>query len=290
MNYEESRAYIRAAELKKGIVLGLENMRELMRRLGDPQDELKYVHVAGTNGKGSVIAYLYSALSGAGYRVGRYISPAVYSYRERMEVNGEPVSREKFAAYVTRIAEVIDEIVKEGKPHPSVFEIETAAAFLYFRDEKCDLVLMEVGMGGDLDATNIISTTVLSILVSISMDHTAFLGNTLGEIAEKKAGIIKPNSHMVTVKQQPEAEAVIRRICAEQNVPYEAADQDSAEVASLLSSQVCAYFFGFFPMSSARFRSLSSSSTEKSNGLIKCLMLYLQLFTGNKIPSSYHII
>ncbi len=133
MNYEESRAYIRAAELKKGIVLGLENMRELMRRLGDPQDELKYVHVAGTNGKGSVIAYLYSALSGAGYRVGRYISPAVYSYRERMEVNGEPVSREKFAAYVTRIAEVIDEIVKEGKPHPSVFEIETAAAFLYFR-------------------------------------------------------------------------------------------------------------------------------------------------------------
>ena len=177
-----------------------------------------------------MIAYLYSALSGAGYRVGRYISPAVYSYRERMEVNGEPVSREKFAAYVTRIAEVIDEIVKEGKPHPSVFEIETAAAFLYFRDEKCDLVLMEVGMGGDLDATNIISTTVLSILVSISMDHTAFLGNTLGEIAEKKAGIIKPNSHMVTVKQQPEAEAVIRRICAEQNVPYEAADQDSAEV------------------------------------------------------------
>ena len=108
MNYEESRAYIRAAELKKGIVLGLENMRELMRRLGYPQDELKYVHVAGTNGKGSVIAYLYSALSGAGYRVGRYISPAVYSYRERMEVNGEPVSREKFAAYVTRIAEVID--------------------------------------------------------------------------------------------------------------------------------------------------------------------------------------
>ena len=223
MNYEESRAYIRAAELKKGIVLGLDNMRELMRRLGDPQDELKYVHVAGTNGKGSVIAYLYSALSGAGYRVGRYISPAVYS-------NGEPVSREKFAAYVTRIAEVIDDIVKEGKPHPSVFEIETAAAFLYFQDEKCDIVLMEVGMGGDLDATNIIRTTVLSILVSISMDHTAFLGNTLSEIAEKKAGIIKPDSHMVTVKQQPEAEAVIRRICEEQNVPYEVADRDDAEV------------------------------------------------------------
>ena len=230
MNYKESRAYIRDAEKKKGIVLGLDNMRELMRRLGDPQDELKYVHVAGTNGKGSVIAYLYSALSGVGYRVGRYISPAVYSYRERMEVNREPVSREKFAAYVTRIAEVIDEIVEEGKPHPSVFEIETAAAFLYFKEEKCDLVLMEVGMGGDLDATNIIRTTVLSILVSISMDHTAFLGNTLGEIAEKKSGIIKPDSHMVTVKQQPEAEAVIRRTCQERNVPYEVADRDEAEV------------------------------------------------------------
>ena len=245
MNYEESRAYIRTAELKKGIVLGLENMRELMRRLGNPQDELKYVHVAGTNGKGSVIAYLYSALSGAGYRVGRYISPAVYSYRERMEVNGEPVSREKFAAYVTRIAEVIDEIVKEGKPHPSVFEIETAAAFLYFQDEKCDLVLMEVGMGGDLDATNIIRTTVLSILVSISMDHMSFLGNTLAQIAEKKAGIIKDGCRVVTARQkpeamqvierisreqQPEAETVIRRVCEEQNVPYEVADRDCAKV------------------------------------------------------------
>ncbi len=230
MNYEECRAYIRDAELKKGIVLGLENMQELMRRLGNPQDGLKYVHVAGTNGKGSVIAYLYSVLSGAGYRVGRYISPAVYSYRERMEVNKEPVSREKFAAYVTRIAEVIDESVKEGKPHPSGFEIETAAAFLYFQDEKCDLVLMEVGMGGDLDATNIIRTTVLSVLVSISMDHTAFLGNTLGEIAEKKAGIIKPDSHMVTVKQEPEAEAVLRRMCREQNVLYKVADRDEAEV------------------------------------------------------------
>ena len=228
MNYEESRAYIRTAELKKGIVLGLENMRELMRRLGNPQDELKYVHVAGTNGKGSVIAYLYSALSGAGYRVGRYISPAVYSYRERMEVNGEPVSREKFAAYVTRIAEVIDEIVKEGKPHPSVFEIETAAAFLYFQDEKCDLVLMEVGMGGDLDATNIIRTTVLSILVSISMDHTAFLGNTLEEIAQKKAGIIKPGCRTVTTRQESEAIKVITKTCEQLGVSCTIADPDEA--------------------------------------------------------------
>nr|WP_294678293.1 folylpolyglutamate synthase/dihydrofolate synthase family protein [uncultured Blautia sp.] len=230
MNYEESRAYIRDAERKKSIVLGLDNMKELMKRLGDPQDDLKYVHVAGTNGKGSVIAYLYSALSGAGYRVGRYISPAVYSYRERMEVNGEPVSEEKFAACVTRVREAICEIAAEGRPYPTAFEIETAAAFLFFKEEKCDLVLMEVGMGGDLDATNIIRTTVLSVLVSISMDHTAFLGNTLGEIAEKKAGIIKAGSHMITAKQKPEAEKVIKDTCEKLGVPYAEADGNSAEI------------------------------------------------------------
>lgn len=132
MDYQQSRAYIRDAE-QYGSVLGLANMKELMSRLGNPQDDSRYIHIAGTNGKGSVIAYLYTVLTEAGYHVGRYISPTIYSYRERMEAGGRKVSRDKFAGYITRISNVINEMTAEGLPHPTPFEIETAAAFLFFR-------------------------------------------------------------------------------------------------------------------------------------------------------------
>ena len=229
MNYRESRAYIENAQ-PLGMVLGLGNMRELMERLGNPQDDLKFVHVGGTNGKGSVIAYLYSTLTLAGYRVGRYVSPTLYSYRERLETAGKKVTREKFAEYITKIAEVIQEMTAEGLPHPTPFEIETAAAFLYFREENCDLVLLEVGMGGDLDATNIISNTMISVLTSISMDHMTFLGTTIGEIAEKKAGIIKEGCHTVTINQEPEAMAVILERCEGMGVACTISDYKEASV------------------------------------------------------------
>lgn len=229
MDYQMSRAYIEDAG-KYGSVLGLGNMYEMMRRLGNPQDKLKYVHVAGTNGKGSLIAYLYSVLSEAGYRVGRYISPAIYSYRERMEVAGQPVTREKFAEYVTKVADVIDDMTAAGLPHPTPFEIETAVAFLFFEDEKCDLVLLEVGMGGDLDATNIITTTVLSVLVSISKDHEDFLGKTVAEIAEKKAGIIKAGARVVSTKQKPEVAEVIERVCSEKGTSCVFSEYTKAKV------------------------------------------------------------
>lgn len=228
MNYQESRAYIEDAA-QYGSVLGLENMHEMMGRLGNPQDDLKYVHVAGTNGKGSVIAYLYTTLTEAGYRIGRYISPTLYSYRERLEVAGKRISREKFAEYVTAAARVIQEMTEEGLPHPTPFEIETAVAFLFFREEKCDLVLLEVGMGGDLDATNIIKNTKLAVLVSISMDHMGFLGNSLAEIAEKKAGIIKPGCQVVTASQKPEAARVIEKQCRLVDVPCKVSNSSEAE-------------------------------------------------------------
>lgn len=229
MDYQQSRAYIKEAE-KYGSVLGLDNMREMMRRLGDPQEQVKYVHVAGTNGKGSFLAYLYSTLSEAGYRIGRYISPAIYSYRERMETAFKPVSREKFAEYLTQVAEVIEEMTADGLAHPTPFEIETAVAFLFFADEKCDLVLLEVGMGGDMDATNIISAPVLAALVSISIDHEDFLGKTLGEIAQKKAGIVKKGCRVVSAAQKPEAEEVIRRVCLEQETALTMVQPEQAEV------------------------------------------------------------
>lgn len=228
MNYEESRQYIRDAQ-QYGSVLGLDNIRELMSRLGNPQDSLKFVHVAGTNGKGSVIAYLYSVLREAGYRTGRYISPTIYTYRERMECAGAVVTREKFAEYVTRIERAIRSMTADGLPHPTPFEIETAAAFLYFAEENCDLVLLETGLGGSKDATNIIKTTELAILVSISMDHMGFLGNTLAEIAEKKAGIIKPGCAALTVSQKPEAQAEIEKACETYGVSLTVAEGEEAE-------------------------------------------------------------
>lgn len=229
MDYLQSRAYIKDSE-QYGSVLGLTNMRNLMERLGNPQDDLKIVHVAGTNGKGSVIAYLYTVLSNAGYRVGRYVSPTIYSYRERMEAAGEPVSREKFAEYLTKAASAIQEMTQEGLPHPTPFEIETAVAFLFFADEDCDLVLLEVGMGGDLDATNIIKHPVLSVLVSISMDHMSFLGNTLEEIAEKKAGIIKPGCPMIAAPQKEEAKKALQAACARCQVSYAESDPTKAQL------------------------------------------------------------
>ena len=229
MDYQESREYIDRVTREIPSVLGLDHMREMMKRLGNPQDDLKYVHVAGTNGKGSVIAFLYSVLSEAGYRVGRYVSPTLYSYRGRMEISGKRISRDSFAAYMTQVADVIAAMTEDGYPHPTAFEIETAVAFLFFRNENCDLVLLEVGMGGNLDATNIIRNTVLAVLVPISMDHQAFLGNTLSEIAEKKAGIIKPGCSVVTVGQQPETMAVIERVCRENGADLTEADLHEAK-------------------------------------------------------------
>ena len=230
MDYQQSRAYIRDAEQYAGGALDLTNIKELMKRLGNPQDQLKYIHVAGTNGKGSVIAYLYTTLTKAGYHVGRYISPSVYSYREKIETEGKPISREKFAEQTTRVAAVIEEMTAEGLAHPTTFEIETAVAFLFFAEEKCDPVILEVGMGGITDATNLITTTELAVLVPISMDHQSFLGNTISEIAEKKAGIIKPGSSVVTIGQETEALEVIKKTGAEAGTDVCVADVSEAEV------------------------------------------------------------
>jgi dihydrofolate synthase/folylpolyglutamate synthase len=228
MNYLESRTYIEEAAVY-GSVLGLGNMQEMLGRLGHPEDDLKYIHVAGTNGKGSAIAYLYTTLREGGYRVGRYISPTLYSYRERMEVAGERVTKEAFARYVTRIAQVISDMTREGLPHPTPFEIETAAAILFFQEEHCDLVLLEVGMGGNLDATNVIRNTLVAVLMSISIDHQAFLGNTLAEIAEKKAGILKPGCHVISTRQQMEAAEVIQKAADKIGVPLRFTDPSLAE-------------------------------------------------------------
>ena len=228
MNYQEARVYLDDAA-KYGSVLGLENMREMMAGLGDPQDQLKFIHISGTNGKGSVLAYLSTILKEAGYRVGRYVSPTLFSYRAWIQVKEEYIKKESYARHVSAIKKVIDDMTAAGKAHPTPFEIETAVAFLYFAEEHCDIVVLETGLGGDTDATNIIRTPVMEVLVSISMDHMQFLGNTITEIARHKAGIIKPGTVVVSTRQQPEAMRVIEEKAKEQRAELVKADWTQAE-------------------------------------------------------------
>lgn len=226
MNYEDARVYLDNVS-KYGSVLGLENIRQLLGRLGNPQDDLKFIHIAGTNGKGSVLAYLSTVLKEAGYRVGRYISPTLFAYRERIQVDGQYIEKEALARLTTLIAAAAAQMKEEGM-QPTAFEIETALAFLYFKEKQCDLVVLEVGFGGLEDATNIVTTTVMEVITRIGIDHTAILGNTLSEIAAQKAGIIKPGTLVVTTAQRPEAMRVIEKVCADKNACIRMAEPDKA--------------------------------------------------------------
>ena len=216
MNYEEARVYLDNVA-KYGSVLGLDAMRELLRRLGNPEKGRKIVHIAGTNGKGSVLAFLSTVLTESGYRVGRYISPTLFSYRERIQVDGEYIEKEPLARLVTRIREASEAMDRDGLRTPTAFEIETALGLLYFAEKKCDIVVLETGMGGRDDATNAIAEVMMEIFASISLDHLGVLGNDLTEIAECKADIIRKNSLVISAFQKEEAAEVLKRTAAERN-------------------------------------------------------------------------
>ena len=205
MNYEQARAYAVNVS-RSGSILGLDSIENLMHELGDIQEQLKIIHIAGTNGKGSTGAYLERVLIEAGYRVGRYSSPAVFDPMEVWRINLQSMSHEEYADIMEQVKCACDRMVEKGMEHPTIFEVETAMAFLYFYQKKCDYVLLEVGMGGRTDATNLIRKPVCSVITSVSMDHMQFLGNTLTEIAQAKAGIIKKDCPVVTIMQKAEAE------------------------------------------------------------------------------------
>lgn len=218
MNYTQTMEYIDSLKAY-GIVPGLSNITELCRRLSNPEQALSFVHIAGTNGKGSVLAYISTVLKCAGYKVGRYISPVIFDYCEKIQVNGRPVSKKSLCECMEKVKEACEAMTAEGLPHPTPFEAETAAAFLYFKEKACDIVVLETGMGGREDATNLIQNTKAAVLASISMDHMQFLGKTLGEIAMQKAGIIKNGCYVISAEQEPEALAVIERETAEKGCP-----------------------------------------------------------------------
>ena len=196
MTYQEAKLYIKESS-KSGITLGLDSIKNLLRELGNPQDDLKFIHIAGTNGKGSVLAYISTIMEVAGYKTGRYISPTVEDYRERIQINRTNISKNDFTLQLSRIKKAIERMLENKLPHPSVFEIETALGFLYFKEQGCDIVIMETGMGGVTDATNIIQNTLVSIFTSISRDHMEYLGNTIADLTRAKAGIIKKESSVV---------------------------------------------------------------------------------------------
>ncbi len=219
MTYEEARAFIDDTA-KYGYVLGLDTERELLSRLGNPQDDLKFVHIAGTNGKGSTLAYISTILKEAGYRVGRYLSPTIFEYRERIQVNETYISEEAVAELAGLVKEAGEAMLAAGLSHPTTFEVETAMAFLYFKEMGCDIVVLECGMGGLTDATNVVKTTEVSVFAEIGMDHMGFLGETVEEIAQIKAGIIKPGTIAVSAVQRPEVRAVLQEACAKQHTEY----------------------------------------------------------------------
>lgn len=201
MTYEEARVYIEKVS-QTGSILGLESIIHLMHELHDVQENLRIIHIGGTNGKGSTGAFIESVLIEAGYRVGRYTSPAVFEPFEVWRINRENISLEEYLTCLREVKEACEKMLAKGMAQPTVFEVETALAFVYFAKKNCDYVLLEVGMGGETDATNLITKPVCSVLTSISMDHMQFLGNTLGEIARVKAGIIKKDCPAVTSDTQ----------------------------------------------------------------------------------------
>ena len=209
MNYEEAMNFIQNTN-KFGSVLGLDNIKELLERLGNPQDQLKVVHIAGTNGKGSTLAFLAGIFRESGYRAGRYVSPASFCYEERFRINEENISKEDLCFYMEKIKKISEEMVRDGMSHPTMFEIETALSFLYFLDKKVDVVLLETGMGGRLDATNVVKKPIAMIIASIGMDHMQFLGDTIEKIAAEKAGIIKEGCPVISYNNQESVNEVIK--------------------------------------------------------------------------------
>lgn len=203
--------------LKFGIRPGLERIRELLTRLGDPQNKLRFIHVAGTNGKGTVCTLISNVLTAAGYRTGLYTSPYIMDFRERFQIDGEMITEEELSRLTERVSAEADEM---GRQNIIITEFEfiTAMAFLWFLERKCDIVVLEVGLGGRFDATNVISTPLLSVIMSISLDHTAILGDTVEKIAFEKCGIIKTNGQTVVYADQPDGVLdVVRGAAAENN-------------------------------------------------------------------------
>ncbi len=236
MTYEESIKFIYDTAAF-GSKLGLDNIRTLMSILGNPQDILKIIHIAGTNGKGSTAAYMLSVLEEAGYRTGFYTSPELYRFSERIRINEDEISNDDTAYYATKIRKAAEYMAEHDLGNPSEFELVLAMAFCYFCDKAVDVVILEVGLGGRLDATNVISRSLLSVITKISFDHMQYLGDTLPQIAGEKAAIIKPHGKVIVYPAGKDVMAVFEKRCREQQAELHVAELPEQGTASLTKGQ-----------------------------------------------------
>ena len=227
MNVNEAIEYIHSV-FWKGSIPGLGRTQELLRKIGNPEKSLKFVHIAGTNGKGSTAAMTASILRKAGYRTGLYTSPYIYRFHERMQIDGVEISDED----LVEITEYIKPFADSMEESPTEFELVCAIAFEYFKRKECDIVVLEVGMGGAFDATNVIEVPEVAVITNIGLDHTDYLGSTLEEIARTKAGIFKENGHAVIYRGAPSVEQVFEQVCAEKNISLKKADFDGLVLRS----------------------------------------------------------
>lgn len=238
MNYTESMDYLKGLT-KFGINLGLDRIQDLLSRMGKPERKVDFVHVAGTNGKGSTAAMLASILKYSGMKVGLFTSPHLHSYTERVRVNGEEIPENDVAEILTMMRGHLDQMVQEGREHPTEFEVNTALAFEFFAREKVDLAVVEVGMGGEIDSTNVIIPQ-LSVITNVGMDHMDYLGSSVKDIARVKAGIIKEGVDVITTADHSDALLVIRETAVEKNAPLweEGKDFRTESVEFSLSGQI----------------------------------------------------
>ena len=231
MNYQESLDFILGTP-NPGGVYERNVMQSLLEKLGNPHMGVKYVHIAGTNGKGTTSAFVASVLREAGYKTGLYTSPFIQRFNERIQVNGKQIPDEDLARITTTISEKVPEVMAEGRRRPTIFELITALGFCWFKEQQCDAVVLEVGMGGRLDATNAIldEDSVVSAMVNIGFDHMEFLGDTLPLIAGEKAGIIKEKGDVVVYGQSPEVEQVFISKAAEKHATISRSSNEYAIV------------------------------------------------------------
>ena len=214
MDYKEALSYLR--ELTKfGFNFGLDRVRELLRRLGNPEKTMTYLHIGGTNGKGSITAMLNAMLMAAGETPGMFTSPHLHSYRERFRINGEMISHADVALCLNEIKPHIEAMMADGFEQPTEFEVNTVLAFYYFAKKGVQVAVMEVGMGGEIDATNVIDDVKVAVLVNVALEHTEYLGDTKEKICLTKSGIIKKDCHFVSGCLEPELQALLKRRCAE---------------------------------------------------------------------------
>ncbi|NYC31630.1 folylpolyglutamate synthase/dihydrofolate synthase [Clostridium saccharobutylicum] len=218
MTYEEAMNYISSVG-RFGSNYGLERTFRLLELIGNPHEKIKLIHIAGTNGKGSTTAMITKILRGFGYKVGMYTSPYLEEFEERMQINGINIPKDILVNLLEKVKIAINKVIEEGYEHPTEFEIITALMFLYFYNEKVDYGVIEVGLGGRLDSTNVLTPEV-SVITSISFDHINILGNTLEEIAKEKAGIIKEGVPVVLYPQEKEVEEIILNIAKEKNQKF----------------------------------------------------------------------